>query len=88
MRVPSGPDDVEPLGEEEVDLPDVLLEGGVAGGVVVDVVGGAEALAGVQGDVGGAGAGLAVLGERYLLAGLEDRLGRGWRGPCSCGIVR
>ena len=44
---------MEPLGEEDVDLLDVLLERGVAGGVDVVVEGGAETFALVQDDVGG-----------------------------------
>ncbi len=62
-----GVDDVEPLGEEEVDLVDVLLEGGVAGGVPLDVVGGAQAFAGVQGDVGGADVGFTMRRMAQLL---------------------
>jgi hypothetical protein len=50
-EVAFGGDDVKPLGEEEVDLGDVLPEGGVASGVVLDVVGGAQTFAGVEGDV-------------------------------------
>ena len=58
---------MQPLGEEEVDLRDVLLEGGVAGGVVLDVVGGAQTFAGVQGYVGGLDVGLTVGGAAQLL---------------------
>ncbi len=68
-------DDVEPLGEEEVDLLDVLLERGVAGGVVVDVVGGAQTFTSVHGDVGGLERGLAMGGDGGLLAGFEGGLG-------------
>ena len=70
-----GRDDVEPLGEEEIDLLDVLLEGGVAGGVEVGVEGGAQAFALVQGDVGGHEVGLAMGGAVKLFARLELR---GW----------
>ncbi len=66
-EVAFGGDDVQPLGEEEVDLADVLLEGGVAGGVVLAVVGGAKTFAGVQGDVGGLDVGLAMGGAAQLL---------------------
>ena len=55
-----GCDDVEPLWKEEVDLLDVFAEGGVAGGIPLDVKGGAEAFAGVEGDVGWGAVGLAV----------------------------
>ena len=41
---------MNPFGEEEVDLADVLPQGGVAGGIVLDVVGGAKTFAGVQGN--------------------------------------
>src|SRR5689334_14413284 len=52
--------DVEPLGEEEVDLVDMLFERRVAGRVVFNVIGGADALAGVEGNFGGLQARLAV----------------------------
>ena len=55
-------DNMEPLGKEEVDLVDVFLERGVAGGIVLNVVGGAQALTGVEGDVGGFAIGLAAGG--------------------------
>ena len=63
---------MQPLGEEEIDLLDVLLERRVAGGVVVDVVGGAQAFAGVQGNVGGLHGGSAVRGNLELLARFGD----------------
>ncbi len=63
-------------GKEEVDLLDVLLEGRVGGGVGVDVKGGAQALAGVESNVGGGDGGFAVGADGRLLAGLEDGLGR------------
>ena len=69
-----GVDDVEPLGEEQVDLMDVLLEGGVAGGVPLDVVGGAQTFAGVEGNVGGLEVGFAMRRMAQLLV----RPGR-WR---------
>ena len=63
-----GGDDVQPLGKEQVDLVDVLLERGVAGRIVLDVVGRAQAFAGVQRDLGGLEVGLAVGGVAQLLA--------------------
>ena len=87
-EVAFGSDDVEPLGEEEVDLLDVLLERGVAGGVVVDVVGGAQAFSGVERDVGGFGFGLAVGVAHGFQAGFEDRFGRLGEGAVGCGIAR
>ncbi len=71
-----GLEDVEPLGEEEIDLLDVLLEGGVAGGVEVGVEGGAQAFALVEGDVGGLEVGLAMGGAVELFAGPEFGGGR------------
>ena len=64
--------DVQPLGKEHVDLVDVLLERGVAGRVVLHVVGGAQTFAGVEGNVGGLAAGFAARGARVL-----RRAGRG-----------
>ena len=69
-------DDVQPLGEKQVDLMDVLLERGVAGGIVLDVVGGAQTFSGVQDDVGGLEVGLAVRGLVELAASAELRCGR------------
>ena len=77
---------MEPLGKEEVDLLDVLLERGVAGGVPLDVVGGAEAFAGVEGDIRRAQLGAAMGGEGDLLAELEDGLGRGGEGAVVAGL--
>jgi len=74
-KVAGGRNDVQPLGEEEVDLFDVFLQGGVAGGVDVGVEGGAKAFGGVQDDVRGLEVGLAVGGMVELLANAE--LGRG-----------
>ncbi len=71
-EVAVGRDDVQPLGEEEVDLLDVLFERGVAGGVDVGVEGGAETFGGVQDDVGGLEVGLAVGGAVELLAGFSS----------------
>jgi len=45
--------DVKPLGKEQIDLVDVRLEGGIAGRVVLDIVGGAQTFTGVEGDVRG-----------------------------------
>ena len=56
---------MEPLGKEQVDLVDVLLERGVAAGVVLDVVGGAQALTGVEGNVRGFAIGLAPGGPSH-----------------------
>ncbi len=55
-----GCDDVQPLGKEDVDLLDVLLEGGVAGGIEIGVEGGAQTFALVEGYVGGLEVGLAM----------------------------
>jgi len=55
-----GLDDVKPFGEEEIDLLDVLLEGGVAGGVGVGIESRAETFALVQDDVGGLEIGFAM----------------------------
>ena len=52
--------DVQPLREEQIDLVDVLLERGVAGRVVLHVVGGAQTFAGVEGNFGGLAVGLAA----------------------------
>ena len=52
-QVAVGRHDVEPLGKEQVDLLDVLLERGVARWIVLDVVGGTKTFPGVQGDVRG-----------------------------------
>ena len=71
-----GRDDVQPLGEEEVDLLDVLLERGVAGGIDFGVEGGAQAFSRVQGDVGGLEVGFAVRGLVELAASAELRCGR------------
>ncbi len=65
--------DMEPLGKEQVDLVDVLLEGGVAGGVVRNVIGGAQTFVCVEGDFGGfavcfAARGMLRLGEVIGLA--------------------
>ena len=61
-----GRDDVQPLGEEQVDLRDVLLQRGVAGGVVFDVISGAQTFTRVQGDVAGFQVGSAVSGPSKL----------------------
>ncbi len=81
-----GGDDVEPLGEEKVDLLDVLLERGVAGGVVVDVVGGAQTFTGVHGDVGGLERGLAMGRDGGLLAGFQRGLSGGGEGAVVAGL--
>ena len=59
--------DVKPLGKEQIDLVDVRLEGGIAGRVVLDIVGGAQTFTGVEGDVRGFAAGFAAGGTRGLL---------------------
>ena len=59
---------MEPLGKEQVDLVDVLLERGVAGRIVLDIVGRAQAFARVQGHLGGLEVGLAMGGAAQLLA--------------------
>jgi len=74
--------DMQPLGKEQIDLVNVFLEGGVAGGVVLDIVGGAQTLAGVEGMSEGLRPVLRRVG-----CGLFGR-GEGKRGrarPCSCG---
>ena len=65
--------DVQPLGEEQVDLLDVLFERRVAGGVPVDIVCGAQAFARVQHDVGRLGRSLAMCGQSGFLSGLQGR---------------
>ena len=54
-----GPGHVQPHREEDVDLVDVVLERGVAAGVIIDVVGSAQAFAGVEGNLRRLAAGLA-----------------------------
>ena len=61
-------DHMEPLRKEQVDLVDVLLERGVAGRIVLDIVGRAQAFAGVQRHLGGLEVGLAMGGAAQLLA--------------------
>ena len=51
--------DVQPLRKKHVNLVNVLLERGVTGGVILHVIGGAQALTGVQGNVGRASIGFA-----------------------------
>ena len=53
---------VEPLREEQIDLVDVFLEGGVAGGIVLDIIGGAQTFAGVEGNLRGLAGGVAARG--------------------------
>ncbi len=62
-----GSNDVEPLRKEEVNLADVLAKGGVTGGVVFDIVGGAQAFARVEGDIGGFEVSAAMGGAAKLL---------------------
>lgn len=54
---------------------DVLLEGGVAGRIPLDVVGGAQAFAGVQGNIGGADVGFTMRRMAQLLVGPQRRRG-------------
>ena len=61
-------DDVKPLRKEQVDLVDVLLQRGVAGRIVLHVVGRAQTFARVQGHLGGLEVGLAMRGAAQLLA--------------------
>ena len=68
---------VEPLGEEQIDLVNVLFEGGVAGRVVLDVIGGAQTFAGVQGDFRGLAARLAAGGARVPGA-TQEGFGQGF----------
>ena len=63
---------VNPLRKEQIDLVDVLLQRGVAGRIVLHVVGRAQAFAGVQRHLGGLEVGLAVRRVTRLL----PRLGR------------
>ena len=67
---------MQPLGIEQVDLLDVLLERGVAGSVPIDIVGRAQAFAAVQHDIGGLGLGSAMCGERGSLPRFEHRFRR------------
>ena len=50
--------DVKPLGEEQINLVDVLFEGGVAGRVVLHIIGGAQTFTGVEGNIRGFAGGL------------------------------
>ena len=65
-------DDVQPLGKQEVDLADVLLQRGVAGRVVFDVVRRAQTFARVQGNVAGLDVGFAVGRAAQLLNAAAD----------------
>ena len=58
--------DVQPLREQHVDLVNVFLERGVAGRVVLHVIGGAQAFTGVQRNFGGFAVGLAARGTLVL----------------------
>ena len=57
----------------------VLLERGVAGGVVLDVLGGAQTFTGVQSNVGGFAFAFAARGALILAVSLED----GWLRQCA-----
>ncbi len=61
-------DHMEPLREEQIDLVDVLLQRGVAGRIVLHVVGRAQAFARVQDHLGGLQVGPAMQGAIQLLA--------------------
>ena len=74
ISVPLGRIHVQPLREQHVDLVDVLLERGVAGRVVLHVVGGAQAFAGVEGNFGGFAGGFAARGALVLRGAQQNRL--------------
>ena len=69
--------DMQPLREEHVDLVDVLLERGVAGRVVLHVIGGAQTFTGVQGDLGGLARGFAARGTLVLSVARKNAVGSG-----------
>ena len=69
---------VQPHREEDIDLVDVILQRGVAAGVIIHVVGGAQAFAGIEGDLRRLAAGLAP--RRLQVFGL-DRSGLFLDGP-------
>jgi len=69
--------DMEPLGKEDVDLVHVLSEGGVAGLVVGDVIGGAQTFAGVERDFRGLAFGFAACGTDLGAAQGDAAVGKG-----------
>ena len=58
----AGAVDMEPLRKEHIDLMHVLLEGGIASRVVLDVIGRAQTFAGIEGNLRGLAVGLAACG--------------------------
>ena len=59
ISVPSGASTWSHCGKQHVDLVNVLLERGIAGGIVGNVIGRAQTFAGVEGNFGGLAVGLA-----------------------------
>ena len=65
--------DMQPHGEEHVELVDVFFERGVAGRVVLHVIGGAQSFTGVQRDVRRFARSFATRGMLVLAVAFEDR---------------
>jgi len=59
-QIPGWRSGMKPLRKQQVDLVDMLLEGGVAGRVILYVIGGAHTFTGVEGDFRGLAVGLAA----------------------------
>lgn len=62
---------MQPLRKKEVDLVDVFLEGRISGWIVGDVVGSAETLVGIKGNLGRPAVGFApggMLGSRIVVS--------------------
>jgi hypothetical protein len=68
---------MEPLGKEHVDLVHVLFEGGVAGFVVRDIIGGTQTLAGVEWDLRRLAFGFAASGPALGAAESDGAIGEG-----------
>ena len=64
---------MEPLGEEQIELVDVLLEGGVAGRVILDVIGGTQAFTSVEWDIGGLAGGFRRVGRALAPRNSRER---------------
>src|ERR1035441_977832 len=78
QQVSRGGVDVQPLREEHVNLVDVFFEGGVTGCVVGDVVGSAQTLTGVEGNLGGFAIGFAARGAGCLGAARSYGFAKGF----------
>jgi hypothetical protein len=69
LQIKRGRIEVEPLGEEQIKLVNVLLQRRVAGCVGRDIVGGAQSFPGIKRNIGGLAIGFAPRGmERFLAA--------------------